>query len=284
MPALTDRQIRERLIEEPREGWRLFIEQFTPTLLGIIERAGVRREDEAMEIYVRVCEHLAADDCARLRRHDPAKGRLAAWLTIVARNAIVDWVRSRKGRRRLFQSIRALGAGDGRIFELYYWGGHRPSEIAELVSIGDSRVTISDVFAALERIERALTVRQRAELAAMASRRAEPAPLEDGEGRLAADPAHERDDPERLVRTRQTSDALAAAIADLPAEEALIVSMRFLDGLSTTQVERALHVAPITADRMAGILLRLRQRLEHRGIDGGAIEGDTGAWERVAHE
>ena len=240
--------------EDARWSWTTFIETYTPTLVALIGQAGVRRHDEAMEIYVRVCEHLCADDCARLRRHDPAKGPLAAWLTVVVRRVIVDWVRSRQGRRRLFASIRALAEADQRVFELYYWHGHGPGEIAEIQG-----ATLSDVFDALERIERALTDRQRAELLSMAARVRQPAQLEAALPDVAPD-------PERGLHARRLEGALAAALGQLPAEDALIVSMRYLDGLSRAQVERALRTGPIAEARMRAILDRLRVLLAEQGV------------------
>src|SRR5439155_4713598 len=96
---------------------------YTPELVAMIERSGVRQEDEAMDVYLRVCEHLAADGCARLRRYDPARGTLASWLNVVVQRVVVDWVRSKKGRRRLFASVKALSAFDREVFELHYWRG-----------------------------------------------------------------------------------------------------------------------------------------------------------------
>jgi DNA-directed RNA polymerase specialized sigma24 family protein len=253
------RELRDRLIADPREGWRLFMEMYTPTLVAIIEHAGVRQKDEAMDVYVRVCEHLAADDCARLRRHDPSRGTLAAWLTTVVRRAIVDWVRSKKGRRRVFASIRALPARDREIFDLYYWRGHSAGEIVQLL---EPQPALSDVFEALERIELAFTDRQRAEMMSMAARSRAPLSLE--EERI--DPADSALDPEQELRVRQTHDALAAALAELPAEDSLIVSMRYVDGLSQSQVERALHIGAVSSERMKRILARLRELLESRGL------------------
>jgi DNA-directed RNA polymerase specialized sigma24 family protein len=267
MAGTVERDLRQRLLEDPRGAWSAFIEEFTPTLLTIIEHAGLRSHDEAMEIYVRTCEHLAADDCARLRRHDPAKGPLAAWLTVVVRRVIVDWVRSRKGRRRVFQSIRDLGPEDRGVFELYYWRGYSPVEIAELTSTGRERpASLAEVFESLERIERALSERQRAELLSMAARVRQPASLEDDSGR-SVDPPDERQDPEFEVRVQQTGELLAAALRELPAEDSLLVSMRYLDGLSQAQVERALQLPSLGPGRMGAILARLRSLLTQRGFD-----------------
>src|SRR5262245_20424247 len=223
MPASGERDLRQRILEDPRGAWCDFIEEYTPTLLKIIEQSGLRRHDEAMEVYVRTCEHLAADECARLRRHDPAKGPLAAWLTVVVRRVVVDWVRSRKGRRRVFQSILALGPADRRVFELYYWRGYSPAEIAELIgSSGAARTSLADVLEALERIENALSERQRAELLSMAARVRDPESLEDEQGRLL-DPVDERQDPEFDVRVKQTGEALQSALRELPPEDSLLV-------------------------------------------------------------
>src|SRR5688572_2753000 len=120
MSGLSDRELRERLIAAPESGWRAFVDQYTPRLLQLIEQCGVRDRDDAMDLYVHVCEKLAADDCARLRRHDPAKGALSAWLGTVVRRMLVDWVRSSHGRKRLFGSIRALSPIDQQVFEQFY--------------------------------------------------------------------------------------------------------------------------------------------------------------------
>jgi DNA-directed RNA polymerase specialized sigma24 family protein len=89
-------------------AWLAFVNAYTPRLVALIERGGVRDHDEAMEVYTLVCERLTADSCARLRRRDSSKGGLGAWLAVVVRHAVVDWVRQRAGRRRLFGAVRRL--------------------------------------------------------------------------------------------------------------------------------------------------------------------------------
>ena len=67
---ISEDRLRLLLAEDPARGWQAFIDTYTPALLGMIERAGIGDRDEAMEIYVRACERLAANDCAALRRRD----------------------------------------------------------------------------------------------------------------------------------------------------------------------------------------------------------------------
>ena len=264
---LSDGALRELLSRDPAQGWRAFIDQYTPSILTSIEQAGITRRDDAMDLYVGVCEHLAADDCARLRRHDPAKGTLHAWLRTVARNMVIDRVRSRVGRRRLFRSVRELPAVDRDVFELFYWRERTPSEIAELLRDASGRpLGLVRTLDALERVERALTVRQRADLLAMASRGRRPASLDEDEPGTIGEPADERPTPELTLRMRQTSAAFAASLAELPPEDALIVSMKFVDGLTYGQIAHALHLTSLMLDRVSRILGALRARIEARGI------------------
>lgn len=241
----------------------MFIECYTPHLLSMIQQAGVFREDEAMDVYVRVCEHLAADDCARLRKHDPAKGELGAWLRVLVRRVIVDWVRSRKGRRRLFQGIKQLSARDQRVFELRYWQHRRAAEIVEVLTSQGDQASLADVFDSFERIEHALSSRQRSELLASIGREQPAASLD--EPLLRSMSSSEADGETQLDRD-QTARVINEALSDMPLEDALIVLFLHVDGASRRDVERALHISSISFDRTRRILDRLRNALQGRGI------------------
>ncbi|MGH7857430.1 MAG: RNA polymerase sigma factor, partial [Candidatus Binatia bacterium] len=170
--ALTDDALRTLLIGDPERGWNAFVEQHSPTLLALIGRCGVSDRDAAAELYVRVCERLAADDCRRLRRFDPARGPLAAWLTAVVRNAVVDSLRAERGRRRHFASVERLDGFAQRVFELYYWEQSPVSAIAAQLASErpDEPVDLSRVLDALARVDQALSDRQRSELLSQLAR------------------------------------------------------------------------------------------------------------------
>jgi DNA-directed RNA polymerase specialized sigma24 family protein len=213
MSVLSDGELRERLIADADAGWRAFVDQYSPRLLQLIEQCGVRDRDDAMDLYVHVCERLAADDCARLRRYDSAKGALAAWLTTVVRRMLVDWVRSTRGRKRLFGSIKALSAIDQDVFERYYWRRHSPAEMADLILGPTGRgIGLAAVFASLERIERALTERQRADLLAMAARLEPGSTLDGDDGEPMAHVASDWADPEMALLAGRRRDSLAVAM------------------------------------------------------------------------
>ena len=262
--GLSDRELRERLIADPDAGWRSFVDQYSPRLLQLIEQCGVRDRDDQMDLYVHICERLAADDCARLRKHDPGKGALAAWLTTVVRHLLVDWVRSQKGRKRLFGSIRALSDVDQRVFEHYYWRRQTPAEMAELVTDTSGRgIGLSAVFASRERVERALTDRQRVDLMAMTARGAAAIGLEGDDGEPMVPVVSDAPGPEAVLALAERNERLAAAMRHLPAEDRVILSMRFFDGLTLPEIKRALHLPALPPERVTGIVEALRRILDH---------------------
>ena len=265
MGGLTDRELRERLISNPDAGWRSFVDQYSARLLQLIDQCGVRDRDDQMDLYVHICERLAADDCARLRKHDPGKGALAAWLGPVVRNLLVDWVRSQKGRKRLFATIRALPDIDQRVFEHYYWRRQTPAEMADFITDASGRgIGLSAVFASLERVERALTDRQRVDLMAMTARSAAALSLEDEEGEPIVPVATDEPGPEAALAGAQQREWLAAAMRQLPAEDRVILSMRFFDGLTLPEIKRALHLPALSIERVTAIIDALRRILEAR--------------------
>lgn len=261
MGTPTDAEIRDLLGTDPPRAWRAFVDRYTPSLLALIERAGIRDYDEAMELYLMTCERLAADNCARLRRHDPAKGPIGAWLGTVVRNVIVDWVRSRAGRRRLFHAVTALPPRAQQVFELYYWQDRTPSEIAEILTMREAQpVGLGEVFEAMDAVDGVLNERHRRELLAMAVRARTPVSLEmELEGGL--DVAAAAPDPEHALGARERTAALDRALASLPPEDAAIVRLRYVQGLTRTDIEHALHIDHLPEARVKSIVGRLRALL-----------------------
>ena len=253
---MTDDELRALLASNPDAGWRAFIDQYTPMIIGLIHRAGLDDRDEVMDVYVAMCERLSANGYERLRKQDGARGSIGGWLAVMTRTAVVDWIRSRKGRRRLFDAIKQLDAFDQRVFEQYYWDQRAPAEIADR-----ERVPLANVFNALERIASRLTDRHRAELLSLAARAARPEPLDE-----AATIPDTRLDPEAESRIAQLNTILEASIRQLTSEDAAIVRLKFVEGLTNPTIERALGIRGLTAARLQEILTRLRAAIESRGV------------------
>ncbi len=226
MAALSDDALRALVRSDPDAGWRAFIDQYTPLLIGLIRRAGVTDRDETMEVYVLICERLSERRYERLKAQDGARGSIGGWLAVVARHSTVDWIRSKKGRRRLFRAVENLSPFDRRVFELYYWDERAPSEIAEL-----QRSDLPSVLDALERVQAVLSDRHRAELVSMAFRSKAPVPIDETDAaesvvdpraarrRCRDRPAqiHRRIDQQRhRARDRRQRDAIAHRLDSRP--------------------------------------------------------------------
>jgi RNA polymerase sigma factor (sigma-70 family) len=260
---MSDEQIAGLLASDPERGWTAFIESHTPTLLALIERAGVVDRDEAMEVYTRVCARLSDDRYASLRKRDPAAGSLAGWLAVVVRRAAVDYVRSQIGRRRMFGAVRDLDRAHQRVFELYYWDRRPLAEVTEVLraETGDA-VTLDSVLDRLETVDRVLTERHRAELLSLVARSRPPVPLDDADdGTPAIDPVSDTPDPETALRIRETEVRLRDALAALPAEDSAIVILKYAEGLTRVQIQRVLRLPELTEHRVRTIVATLRVRL-----------------------
>jgi RNA polymerase sigma factor (sigma-70 family) len=270
--SVSDEEWPALLAADPERGWRVFIDTYTPTLLALIERAGVSGRDEAMDVYTRVCARLAEHNHAALRRRDPDGGSLVGWLAVVVRRAAVDYVRSQLGRRRIFAAVRALDLFHQRLFELYYWDGRTLAEAAEALRIEmRSDVSLESVLDGLEAVDRVLSDRHRSELLSMMARSRPAIRLEHDEDMATIpEPIAETPDPEAMLRTRELEDRLNRALATLPPEDAVIVSLKYVEGLSRPQIQRLLRLPELTEHRVRTIVATLRSRLtgEEVGANG----------------
>ena len=265
MTSLSDDALRTSIRTSPSAGWRSFIDQYTPLIVGLIRRAGVTERDETMDVYVLICERLSERNFERLKSQDASRGSIGGWLAVITRHAAVDWLRSRKGRRRLFEAVRDLPKLDQRVFELFYWDERSPSEIAEILAVETrTRTDLARVFDSLERIQSAMTDRHRAELLALAVRSKAPVALEETDVPVRiADP---RIDAETALHIDQLNKRLESALRSLPPEDAAIVRLKFVEGLTNADIEHVIGVA-VTNAHIHDILARLRSILEHLGID-----------------
>lgn len=262
MAEFSDDALRSLIRTDPEAGWRAFIDHYTPLIVGLIRRAGLDDRDEMMEVYVLICERLSARGFERLKNQDAARGSIGGWLAVLTRHAAVDWIRSRRGRRRVFRSIRDLGPFDEHVFERYYWDEHTPAEIAELL-----HADLANVLQSLERIQFRLSDRHRAELMSLAFRARSPVAIDEA----ADDLADSRLDPEAQTRVAEINERFESALKTLPSEEAAIVRLKFVEGLSNPEIERFLGTS-MTSGRIRDILGRLRAALADRGIDHRDIE------------
>ena len=114
--------------------------------------------------------------------------------------------------------------------------------------------------------EESLTGRQRVELWLLAARSRPAVRLDTDTGEVIVEPRDERADPELAARVSELDAHVAAALATLGTEDAAILRLRYVQGLTRAEIEQALHVDGLSEERMKRIVARLRRELARRGI------------------
>jgi len=237
------------------EAWAEFLETYAP-LLFRVARLCETDEDDAADCFLFICEQLSQRRCRRLRQFRPeGPARFSTWLRVVARRLWLDWRRRQFGRPRLFRSISRLPDLDRQVFRCAREKGLSAEETFRRLLTAFPALTVEQVKDTLERIEQSLTPRQWRLLDAR------PPVVESLEEERIADPAP---DPEALAERRQQREAVLRVVARLPAEDRLVVRLRFEQELTLAQMARILGLRDAqSADRRIRVILdRLRRQLD----------------------
>jgi DNA-directed RNA polymerase specialized sigma24 family protein len=265
-PGMSDLELIERFKTDPEAAYLEFLERYTSVLLRMI-RCFMKDADEVMEVYVGICERLCAHQYQALRRFR-SDGKLTPWLSVVVANACRD--RFRKTRASSVpQSVLSQLSERERLVFKYYYQEHLPHEdIAEIIS-RRHRVpfTALETVRAIAKINDLLSTRKRwLLLAALSANR--PSLSIDEMQETGYQPAseHNFDAFDELMLHREQVDQLNAALAQLDAEDQLLLLLRFEHNRSAPQIARIMgfeeHKYVYT--RLRTIVKRLRRLM---GID-----------------
>lgn len=244
-------------------SWESFLDVFAATIYGLVVREA-RTYDGRMDLFLFVCEALAADGMRRVRayRYRPdAPCRFATYLTVVVSNLVRDFHRSRRGRFRPFTSTAKLDAVDRLILVLRF---QEERSLDDLVRSLEARHGVSlpalELAERIARVERSLTPGQRWRLLARRAWRSPALPL-DGSGssavggargasRGAALASSERD-PERSLGTADAERAFAHALATLSGRQQLVLVLRFRDGLDVAATAQTIGLSNAQVERLS---------------------------------
>lgn len=89
----------DRCLAGDQFAWRRFVETFSPRIHAVADRVVRSRYprsgradvlDASQYVFIR----LIQNDFKRLRTWDSARGTLGTWIAVVARSAVLDWVRA----------------------------------------------------------------------------------------------------------------------------------------------------------------------------------------------
>jgi len=222
------------------DAWVQFLESYGPVLYQTA-RAYTRDKDAAADCYVHICEQLAHKHFRRLLKFNP-KGRASftTWLRVVARNLCFDWHRSQSGRHRPFKSLQGLSALE---LEIYNWRFERAAsqqETLEGIAPVFPGVGLDELSAIEERLQHSISSRQRWVLSTRRQTEVGTAVAVAGEeGELGVlDVVDPQPSQETQLVTQQQQERLHRSLGSLPADERLLLQLRFEHELSIEEVAR----------------------------------------------
>lgn len=199
---------------------------------------------------------LVEDDYAALRKFR-GESSVTTYLTVVVSMLFRDYRAAHWGRWRPSAAARRHGPVAVRLETLVHRDGYRLEQASEILRTSG---------------ETELSDRQLASLLAELPERAPLRPVEVGPDPLQVTPAGESADEgvigaEVEEERRAAGEALSRAMEGLPAEERLILRMRFWEGLGVADIARGLGLPqkPLYR-RIERSLARLREHLEAGGV------------------
>jgi RNA polymerase sigma factor (sigma-70 family) len=235
-----------------------------------------------MEIYTYVCERLAEDSCRRIRQFRgvgrTGRCKFTTWLAAVTFNLAREWIRTSKGRRRMFRAVQRLPRLERLVFRYYFWEGYSPVEIARTLSISRGMpVGAADVANSLSAIYRVLSRDHRWRVITRLLRESPDVSIDakldavgEGTGTLMA--SH-REHPEQVIDRDRGRRLLAELLGKLPRDQRISIELKFQRGMSARAIASALGIDNYKRvyELQARGLRQLADRLEQEGIDLGTF-------------
>jgi RNA polymerase sigma factor (sigma-70 family) len=251
---------------EARDGWKEFLEQFSPLILQVV-RHFEYDPDRVADCFLFACEHLSRDRFRRLRRFRlGGAASFSTWLRAVVRNLCCDWHRREFGRERVFESIARLSPFDQEVFRAIYEDGSSEEEAYLALRSRQPQLTRERLTSSRERIDRVLTPRHRWLLSLRsAESRSEAAAAPQPDGKTPEPQLSDTaPNPEEQATFEERRTALRRGLARLTAQERLLVRLRFEEDLSLEQIARAMRLGDAFAvhRRLGEILDRLRKGMD----------------------
>jgi RNA polymerase sigma factor (sigma-70 family) len=246
-------------------AWAEFLESYSPVLYQTA-RACTLDDDGAADCYLHICERLCRNGFRRLLKFKPeGSASFTTWLRVVARNICFDWHRSQSGRQRPFKSLQHLSPLELEVYNCRFIHGSSPEETLQQLESLFPGVSPSELSNIEERLQDSLTSRQQWILGTRHQLQfTTPVAVvaeEDTPGITdLPDPGPSQE--ERFVDQEQQSQ-LEKSVAALPAQERLLVQLRFEQDLSLEEIARVcgLQDAQRVHRKLAAILKKLRSAM-----------------------
>jgi RNA polymerase sigma factor (sigma-70 family) len=198
-------------------------------------------QDRINDCFLFVCEKLNDDGFRRLLNFNTrGTANFRTWLGTVVFNLCVDWHRKEFGRATLLPVISALPAFDQSVYHLVIEQGMNREASYQTLRADFPDLSRELVAISLSRIHALLTPRQRWQISVRnrGRKQARGGPVE-GRVEHLTDPGS---GPETQAQTQQELEALQNAISCLPANQRLLLKLRFQEGLSLKKIAQMKHL------------------------------------------
>lgn len=248
------------------DAWAEFLESYSSVLYQTA-RTCTSDDDSAADCYLHICERLARNRFRRLLKFKPdGSANFTTWLRVVSRNLCFDWHRSQRGRPRPFKSLQHFSPLELEVYSCRFLKGSSRQETLHKLQLRFPGMGLSELSEIEEHLQGSMTSRQQWILGtrrqpefsapvAIAGDGDEPSTLE------VADPSPSQEtqitDKEELMR-------LWKSVASLPAQERLLLQLRFEQELSLDEIARLcdLHDAQRVHRTLSAVLKKLRNAMK----------------------
>lgn len=281
-----EEEILARVREEGAAAWEEFLEGFAQVLFRVASLFA-DGYDERMDFFLHICDRLREDDMKRVRafqRRAEAPCRFSTYLTVVAKNLAVDFLRAKEGRYRPFRRVASMEETDRLLFEYHLRDGHTLEESRGFLQGRHGiRLSLEEASRRAAAVAAALSANQRWKVLARLAARRQALPIDPVEDAAMRDPQHPvplrgaGGDPEGPLRQQEARKILQEALESVDSRQRLALVLRFRDSLSQEEVARTLAVTPAQAEALIReAVTRVRLRLAEAGVDRKDI--DLGGW------
>ena len=218
------------------EAFAQFLEIYSPAIMRVARQYAYDRA-RLNDCYLFISEKLSANDFHRLVSYRPeGSASFRSWLNVVIANLCIDWRRHRRGRPRLFKSIKRLSKLDRKVFKHRFQQRLSMDACMETLLASFPDLNELQLAGSVARINTTLTSGQ---MRFLNAQHAKTVSLDKYRNtRNAIEPVEPSPDPEKSAILSQDQDKLKLALASLSPHERLLIKLRYQQDLSLKEVAR----------------------------------------------
>jgi len=217
-------------------AWVEFLDRHAQLIMNTANQFEYQ-QDRVDECFIFVCEKLNDDGFRRLLNFNTTgTAKFRTWLGTVVFNLCVDWHRKEFGRVSLLPAISALPAFDQSVYRLVIEQGMNKEASFQTLRADFPDLSRELVATALSRIHSLLTPRQRWQISVRnrGRKQSRTVPVRGRLERLP-DPGF---GPDTAAQKQQELKDLQGAVSQLPADQRLLLQLRFQEGLSLKKIAK----------------------------------------------